>query len=106
VPDTQDTTVPATNGQPAAEEELMESIDFYSAERSMQMHVASERNRARVRGLAREARPFHRPWLTRQACGLLCQLGYSLVALGARLEEHARQPFAPAVVGGRRASTT
>jgi hypothetical protein len=84
----------------------MQGIDFYSAERDMQMHVESEHRRASTRGLAREARPFHRPWVTRQTCGLLCQIGYSLVALGARLEEHARPPFTPAVVGGPRATTS
>jgi hypothetical protein len=80
----------------------MNGIDLYSAERDMRDHVARERSKSQIRKLAEEAQPFHRPWLARQACGLICQMGYSLVALGARLEEHARPPFAPAVVGGHR----
>jgi hypothetical protein len=69
--------------------------DFFLAERTMQMRVDEELSQADGQRLVRLARPRHRPWLFRQGRLVLCELGYLLVVLGARLEEYGLPPSQP-----------
>ena len=66
----------------------MYDIDFNIAEPMMNMNVeeAQPMSKARHR-IVPQAGMLHRPWLSRQGCWLLCQMGHLLVAMGRRLEQ-------------------
>jgi hypothetical protein len=68
------------------------SYELYSAEKTMH-HRLEERRQGLAR--RRRHRTSTRPegWLAWQARWLLCELGYRLVALGARLEAYALPPY-------------
>ena len=66
----------------------MRSADPYLAEREMNMSVEAQRRQSQVRGLLRPAGDRQPETLARRGWWLLCELGYLLVALGARLEAH------------------
>ena len=67
----------------------MRSADPYLAEREMNLRVASEQHQARVRGWARSGAQEQPGMLVRRGRELLCELGYLLVSVGARLESYA-----------------
>jgi hypothetical protein len=71
----------------------MRSSDFYLTERIMNQRVQAEHRQASASRLSRQvvraarlhgAQPGN--WLAWQGRWMLCELGYRLVALGARLE--------------------
>ncbi len=66
----------------------MRGADPYLAEREMNMRVAAQLDQAQARGLLKSADDRPRESLARRGQWLLCQLGYHLVALGARLEAY------------------
>ena len=66
----------------------MRGADPYLAEREMKLRVAAELDRARARGLLKPAGDRQRETLAHRGQWLLCELGYQLVALGARLEAY------------------
>jgi hypothetical protein len=70
------------------------SYELYTAEETMHSRLEERRE-----GLARRRRPRSdaRPqgWVAWRARWLLCELGYRLVALGARLEAYALPPYQP-----------
>lgn len=70
----------------------MRSADPYLAEREMNMRVESELRQAQVRGLAGTSASRQPGRLARYGQEFLCELGYQLVALGARLESYAAVP--------------
>ena len=67
----------------------MRSADPDFAEREMDMRVEAELRQPQVRGLLRRAGDRQPGARARRGRGLLCELGYLLVALGARLEAYA-----------------
>jgi len=68
--------------------------DLYAAEETMHHRLEERRSaHARRRHRSENARPERR--LAWQARWLLCELGYRLVALGARLEAYALPPYQP-----------
>jgi hypothetical protein len=73
----------------------MRSADPYLAQREMEMRVGAELRQAEARGLANLARSAQRPSLSGRCRWLLCDLGYVLVVLGARLEAYALPPYRP-----------
>jgi hypothetical protein len=72
----------------------MLSHDLYVAEQTMGNRL-EERRRAHARRQHREASARQPGWLSWQARWLVCELGYRLVALGARLEAYALPPYRP-----------
>lgn len=65
----------------------MYDIDFNIAEPMMNMNVEEAQRRAKARRMVLQVGMLHRPWLSRQGCWLLCQMGHLLVAMGRRLEQ-------------------
>jgi hypothetical protein len=55
----------------------------------MNLRVEDELRLAEARGLARQTSVLRENSLSQRGRSLLCELGYQLVALGARLEEYA-----------------
>jgi hypothetical protein len=67
----------------------MRSADPYLAEREMNLRVQSQLSEAQLRGLAVSGAGRQPGALARGGRELLCDLGYLLVSLGARLESYA-----------------
>ena len=63
--------------------------DPYLYEREMELRIESELRHAQARGLARIAAGGQPGRLSRYEQEFLCEFGYQLVALGARLESYA-----------------
>lgn len=66
----------------------MRSTDFYLTERTMEMNVEKQLREAEAQRLAHQARPQHQEGMSQRGRWLMCELGYALVALGARLEAY------------------
>jgi hypothetical protein len=66
----------------------MRSTDFYLAERTMEMNVEEQQREAEAHRLAHQARPQRPEGISQRGRWLMCELGYALVALGARLEAY------------------
>lgn len=66
--------------------------ELYAAEETMH-HRLEERRHAHARRKHRRTAGRPEGWLVWQARWLLCELGYRLVALGARLEAYALPPY-------------
>lgn len=67
----------------------MRSADPYTAGRMMNLRVEEELRLADARGLVCKAGSAQPGPLSRRGRWLLCELGYGLVSLGARLEAYA-----------------
>jgi hypothetical protein len=72
----------------------MLSQNLYIAEQTMGSRL-EERRQAQARRQSQEASAQEPGWLSWQARWLVCELGYRLVALGARLEAYALPPYRP-----------
>jgi hypothetical protein len=62
--------------------------DLYSMERSMDMRVRQELRQAEASRLGKLARAQNQGAVSGWVRGLACEVGYLLVALGARLEQY------------------
>jgi hypothetical protein len=60
--------------------------EIYSAEKVMGSRVEERLRPLQSRRLVRQARDQRQNWLSRQARGLACAVGYRLVVMGAWLE--------------------
>ena len=69
--------------------------DCLWAETEMHRRVAEERSRADANRLARRLRSGRQGGLSWQYRWLLCELGYRLVGLGARLERYSQSKTQP-----------
>jgi hypothetical protein len=69
--------------------------DWLFVERVMDLCVEEEQGRAKSRRRARQVRQQRQGRLSWHGQWLLCELGYRLVALGARLEGYGQSRTAP-----------
>lgn len=65
--------------------------EIYSAERTMGARIEERLQSLQAQRLLRQARGHRRTWLSRQARALVCDVGYRLVVVGARLEGYSLQ---------------
>ena len=68
--------------------------DLYVAEQTMH-HRLEERRQGLAGRKSRKEHTHQQGWLAWQARWLLCELGYRMGALGARLEAYALPPYQP-----------
>jgi hypothetical protein len=60
--------------------------ETYIAEKVMDRRVADSHAAIEARHLARRIRPSQRSWFSKQARGLVCEVGFLMVRFGAWLE--------------------
>lgn len=80
----------------------MEFTDIHTIQRTMELSVEKRHRQAEALRLARQVSPPHRQGMSRQYRLFVCDLGYMLVSLGARLVEYGLPPYYPAEANARK----